>query len=69
MTQLKDDITSEFEAIQTEWPNVYNQTKEKISTMNKYYSNTQHTEVVQKTAADRKDLKTDLDRLVCENVE
>jgi hypothetical protein len=63
MSELRDDVTSDFKVILTEWPNLHNQTKAKISTMKDYYSNIHdRSEVVEKTDGDRKNLKTDVDR-------
>ena len=61
--QLKADITQDLDDIKKEWPDVYSQTKGKVSTMKNYYTKAYDaSDIARRTEADKKDLKTDLDK-------
>jgi hypothetical protein len=62
MAQLRNEITSKIGEMETKWQDVHKKTKEKVSTMERYYQTSNTPDAVLKTTdTDRKNLEKDLD--------
>lgn len=61
MAQLRNDMTSDIQATRTQWRQVHNSTKSKLSSIN--FTNTENgTEASQRAVSYRNDLKDDLNK-------
>ena len=61
MSHLRDNITSEFDTLATEWKDVHNETRRKVTSFQSYYTATpDRLTIEQKTDNDRNALTTDL---------